>query len=121
MQRMFQQTWFVPGTLAADHVIDFTAPCGMTLVHVSASNTSANAGTLKIGNAADDDEHLTAFDFGVSNTPTEADGDDFVDSDGSTHNRYYPHIDDGEVVKVTLTDHASHMANAAVVLTFVAD
>lgn len=121
MQRMFQQTWFVPGTLAANHVIDFTAPCGMTLVHASASNTTANAGTITIGNSDDADEHLTASAFGVSNTPVEYDGDDFVDANGDTHTRYYPHIADGEVVKLTITDHASHMANAAVVLTFVAD
>lgn len=111
MQDIFQQTWLVPGTLAANHVIDFTMPCDAQIIHVSASNTSANAGTLDIGNDGDDDAYLDGVAFGVSNEPALYDRDDFVDSQ-------FPHIAAGTDFKITITDHASHMANAAVVITF---
>ena len=116
MNRVFQQAWFVPGTLAANHTINFTAPFDMQLVHASLSNTSANAGTLKIGTAADDDAYLAAENFGVSSTPAEV--STFAGFDGATAGSQYPHIPDGTNVLLTITDHASHMANAAVVLTF---
>jgi hypothetical protein len=116
MLRTFQQSWYIPGTLAANHTIIFKAPFDMQLVHVSLVNTSANAGTLKIGDGSDDDCYLAAENFGVSSTPAEVAtpaGFDGVTADGQ-----YPHIADGGVVVLTITDHGSHMAAAAVVLTF---
>ena len=116
MLRTFQQSWYISGTLAANHVIIFKAPFDMQLVHVSLVNTSANAGTLKIGDGSDDDCYLAAENFGVSSTPAEV--STFAGFDGVTAGSQYPHIADGGIVKITITDHASHMAAAAVVLTF---
>ena len=116
MQRVFQQTWYIQGTLAANHTICFTAPFDMQLVHVSCSNSSANAGTLKIGTTSDDDAYLAAENFGVSDAPVEV--STFAGFDGASAASQFPHIPDGTVVKLTITDHASHMAAAAVVLTF---
>jgi hypothetical protein len=118
MENVFTITCHVQGTLAANHTFSWIAPFDCTLLHVSANNTTAYAGTLKVGDSSDDDEYLTSSNFGVSGTPAEYDGNDFVDTDGNTHTRYYPRIVDGTIVLVTVTDHASHMAGATVVLTF---
>jgi hypothetical protein len=118
MENIFTLSFNIQGTLAANHTVSWIAPFDCTLLHVSASNTTANAGTLKIGDSADDDEYLTSSNFGVSGTPAEYDGDDFVDTAGNLATRYYPRIVDGTIVLVTITDHASHMAAATVVLTF---
>ena len=114
---LFTVSFMIPGTLAANHTFIWTAPRECTLLHASVSNSSANAGTITIGDSADADEYLTASAFGVSDTPVEYDGGDFVDTSGATHTRYYPRIVDGTVVKVLVTDHGSHMANVSVVLT----
>ena len=116
MNRVFQQTINLGPTLAANHTFSFKAPFDMQLVHVSLCNSTANAGTLKIGTAADDDAYLLAENFGVSSTPVEVATP--AGFDGVTAGGQYPHITDGTTVLVTITDHASHMANVAVVLTF---
>ncbi len=116
MQRIFQQVYVVPGTLSGNHVFLFKAPFDLQLVHASLVNTSANAGTLKIGDASDDDCYLAAENFGVSSSPAEVAS--YSGFDGVTAGGQYPHILDGGVVKITITDHVSHMADACVVLTF---
>jgi hypothetical protein len=121
MNRIFQQTYHVPGTLAANVNIRFTAPCNCTLLHVSAVASNNSDATLIIGDSTDTDEYLTSSTIGDSGTPVEFDGDDFVDTDGNTHNRYYPRIADGTVVVVTLDyDGASGTAaqDVTLVLTF---
>jgi hypothetical protein len=70
----------------------------------------------KIGTAADDDAYLAAENFGVSGTPAVVDTP--AGFDGVTAAGQYPHIPKGTSVLLTITDHASHMAAAAVVLTF---
>jgi hypothetical protein len=116
MNRVFQQTWHIQGTLAANHTISYKMPFDAQLVHVSLNNTTANAGTLKIGTSSDDDCYLLAENFGVSGTPTEVSTP--AGFDGVTAGGAYPHIPDGTTVLLTITDHASHMAGATVVLTF---
>ena len=114
--RVFQQTINLGPTLAANHTFNFNLPFSATLIHVSCCNSTANAGTLKIGSTSDDDYYLAAENFGVSGTPVEVStpaGFDGVGAGGQ-----YPHIADGAVVSVLVTDHGSHMANAFVVLTF---
>jgi len=69
MQPTSQQTFLVHGTLAADHTYTFKAPFGMTLVHDSLSNASANAGTLDIGESTDTDGYKYGFAFGVGIYP----------------------------------------------------
>ena len=116
MQRVFQQTYVIPGTLGANHTFQATLPFDAQLVHVSLCNTTANAGTLKIGRTGDDDAYLLAEYFGVSSTPVVVSaraGFDGVEAGGE-----YPHLPSGTVLLLTVTDHASHMANVCVVLTF---
>ena len=102
MQRIFQQAYHVTGELGADVAIRFTAPCDCTLLHVSAVVSDANAAGLTIGDSSDADEYLTLSSTGVSGTPVEFDGDDFVDTSGDTHTRFYPRIADGTVVVITV-------------------
>jgi hypothetical protein len=116
MFNLFQQSYYIGGTWAANHTIAFKPPVNCQLVAVSLSNTTANAGTCKIGTASDDDYYLAVENFGVSSTPVVVNtpaGFDGVGAGGQ-----YPHIEKDSVVIVTLTDHASHMANATLVLTF---
>ena len=103
-QRVFQQSYHVPGTLTANIAIRFTAPFDCTLLHVSAVGSNANNGLLTIGDSSDADEYLTSSSIGDSGTPAEFDGNDFVDTSGNTHSRYYPRIADGTVVAIAL-DH----------------
>lgn len=111
MHNVFQQSFYIGGTWAGNHSLVFKAPFDMQLVRVSAVNSSANAGTIKIGTSGDDDAYLAASNFGVTLQPAEFDQDDFIGGQ-------YPHIADDTVVVVTLTDHVSHMANALVLLTY---
>lgn len=111
MLDFYQQVFTIPGTLAANHVFTCKVPIGTTITHVSFSNSSANAGTLDIGNAADDDCYLDAFTAGVSGTPHNTGRSGFVGGE-------YPHVAQSEVLVITVTDHASHMANVCVVLSF---
>jgi len=122
MQRKFSHAFHIPGTLSANVNIRFTAPSGCQLVHVSAVGSNANDGLLIIGDSSDTDEYLTSSSIGDSNVPAEFDGDDFVDTSGNTHSRYYPVISDGTVVVATLDyDGASGTAtdDFTLVMTFV--
>jgi hypothetical protein len=121
MNRIFQQSYHIPGTLSANIAIRFTAPGDCTLLHVSAVASNDSDATLKIGDSSDDDEYLVAAVIGDSGTPVEFDGGDFVDTDGNTHTRYYPRISDGTIVVLTLDyDGSSGTAaqNVTIVLTF---
>lgn len=115
MQRVFQQTFAIAGALAGNHVFHFKTPFDCQLIHVSAGNESANAGTLKIGKPGDDDAYLTAASFGVSSTPVEVGAPaGFAGADAGGQ---YPHFSKGAIVKITITDHAAHMTAPCVVLT----
>jgi hypothetical protein len=124
MQRIFQQAYHVTGTLGADLAIRFTAPFDMTLLHVSAVGSNTKAAGLTIGDSADADEYLVKASIGISGTPVEFDGDDFVDTAGVAHGRYYPRIVDGTVVVIALDydyaagGSASASADVTIVLTF---
>jgi hypothetical protein len=114
--RVFQQTITLGPTLAANHTFNLKMPFNAQLIHVSLCNSTANAGTLKIGTTSDDDYYLAAENFGVSGTPVEVAtpaGFDGVGAGGQ-----YPHVSDGDVISILITDHASHMANVCVVLTW---
>jgi len=121
VNRIFQQTYHVAGTLSADLAITFTAPCNCTLLHVSAVGSNANNGLLTIGDSDDADEYLTSASIGDSHVPAEFDGGDFVDTSGNTHTKYYPRIADGTIVKIALDydgDGGTATANFTLVLTF---
>lgn len=115
MLRIFQQTFTIDAALAANHVFTFKAPFAFTIIHVSMSNSSANAGTLDLGPAADADGYKDGATFGVSAACTELAA--FTDFDGAVADSQYPRVADGTVVHVTIKDHASHMADACVIIT----
>jgi hypothetical protein len=125
MQRKFVQAFHVPGELGANLSIVWTVPSGCQLVHVSAVQSDADACGIIIGNSADDNEYLTTFSCGVSGTPVEKDGSDFLDSNGDSHNCYYPAIPDGTImtIDVDFDYNAGQGSGAAsdvtIVLTFV--
>lgn len=117
MNRTFQQSYFVSGTLARDLNVYFKAHSNLTLQHVSLSNSSGNAPGIKIGTSGDDDEFLALKSGGISNTPVEFERDDFVGGQ-------YPRIEDGDIVQVQIDydyndgDTPAASADVAVVLTF---
>ena len=118
LDMVFQQVFHIDGALAANHTFTFKAPFGMTLIHASLSNASANAGTLDIGESTDADGYKDGFAFGVSGACTElAAASDF---DGALAGSQYPHLDDGDIFSITIIDHASHMTAPCVVLTWLA-
>ena len=113
MNRTFQHSYHLPGTLTANLDIRFTAHTNMSLVHVSAVASNDSDATLKIGTSADDDEFLLETTIGDSGTPSEFDWGDFIDQ--------YPRIEDGDIVVITVDYDGSTGTAAAdltVVLTF---
>lgn len=115
MLRVFQQTYFFPGALAASHVIRLKMPTAAQLVHVSLAQASANIGTLKIGPSTDDDGYLAATNFPNNNVAEVATPAGFT---GALAGGQFPHLAKGEILLITITDHASHMSAVNVVLTF---
>ena len=117
MNRVFQQTYAVPGTLGADLSVKFTMPFDAQLIHVSAVGSNTKAAGLTIGNSSDADAYMTKSSIGTSGTPVEFDRDDFV-------NDQYPHIADGTLVVITVDydyaagGQASASADLTLVLTF---
>ena len=117
MQRIFTQTYHVPGTLAADLGIRFTVPTNCQLVHVSAVGSNSYAAGLELGTSADADAYLEKCSIGVSGTPVEKGRSNFVGSQ-------YPHITDGTIFVITLDYNyngggaANASANVTIVLTF---
>ena len=121
MQRKFSHAFHVPGTLTANVTITFTAPSGCQLIHVSACASNDSDATITVGDSSDADEYLTASVVGDSGTPAEYDYDDFVDTAGASHSRFYPVISDGTVVVTTIDydgDGGTAAADLTVVLTF---
>lgn len=117
MQRVFQQTFSIDGALAANFVFTYKAPFDFTIIHVSMSNSTANAGTLDLGNSTDPDGFSDGATFGVSAACTELNG--HAAFDGAVSDGQYPRVSDGDVVHVTIKDHGSHMADPCVVITCV--
>ena len=120
MQRIFTMPFHIPGTLAANITIYFTAPFDMQLIHAQAVASNASSATITIGTSADADGYMVAKDVGDSAIPTEWDRDDFAGALVSP-TQQYPHIADGSVVEVFVDyDGASGTAaqNLTVVLTF---
>jgi hypothetical protein len=112
MKQTFQQTINMGPALAANHTFNFKCHADMQLIFVSACNSTAYQGTLKIGSTSDDDAYLAALSVGASGTPAVADTfDDFIGGQ-------FPHFAKGDVISVLVTDHGSHMANVSVVMTF---
>jgi hypothetical protein len=115
MQTMFQVAFAVTGSLGANFVAKWIAPCDVKLVHVSAVGSNVNNGILDIGPSTDTDGYLDGVNIGDSGAPAEFVQADFVDGQ-------FPHIADGTTIVVTLDyDGAGGTATAdfTAVLTFV--
>ena len=114
MQRVFQQSYHIPGTLTANITITFTVPFACQLVHVSAVASNNSDATLIIGTSADTDAYLESVTIGDSGTPVEKARSAFVGTQ-------FPHIADDTVVVITLDFDGSAgtaAANVTLVLTF---
>jgi hypothetical protein len=121
---VFQVPFHVTGTTAGNMVAYWTAPFDCTLLHVSAVASNDSDATLIVGDSGDTDEYLQSTTIGDSAVPTEFDGDDFVDTAGSTHTKYYPRIAAGTVVVVTVDydgDSGTAANDLTVVLTLAPD
>ena len=117
-QGIFQVVFNSVGALASSPVYTWLAPMDCTLLHVSAVNSTAYAGSVDVGSSADADGYLAAMAVGVSAAPAQKGYPTPADFAGAHALGAYPHIVDGTIVKVTVTDHGSHMADFCVVLTF---
>jgi hypothetical protein len=70
---------------------------------------------LDLGLAADADGFKDGATFGVSAACTELNG--HAAFDGAVADGQFPRVSDGDVVHVTIKDHASHMTAPCVILT----
>jgi len=121
---LFQVAFHVAGSAAANLSFKWTAPCDMTLLHVSAVGSNDGDATMTVGDSDDADEYLASFAVGDSGTPVEKDGDDFLDTDGNSHNAYYPRIADGTVVAIAVDfdgDGGTAVDDLTIVLTLAPD
>jgi hypothetical protein len=110
----FALAFHIPGTLAANVSMYWTAQADCQLIHVSANGSNANNGILDIGPSTDTDGYLDGVDIGDSNTPIEFGKSSFVNTE-------FPHILKGTVVVLSLDfDGAGGTAthDFTVVLTF---
>ena len=120
MQRVFEVAFHIPGTLSADLDIKWTAPFDCQLIHVSAVASNDSDALITVGDSADADEYVVSSVIGDSGVPAEFDHDDFVDTAGVAHSRYYPRIVDGTIVAIALDhdgDGGTASADVTIVLT----
>jgi hypothetical protein len=117
MNRTFQQTIYLPGTLAADLDYRFKLDRDCTLVHVSAVSSNAAAGGLQLGTSAQANAFLIKSSTGVSQVPVEFKRTSFVGSE-------YPRLSAGTIFVANLDydynggGSAVASANVTIVLTF---
>ena len=119
MNRVFQTAFHIPGTLAANLNIRWTAPFNCQLIHVGAVGSNANDAELTVGTSADTDGYITAFAIGDSNTPVEKEA--LTDFDGALADSQYPHIADGTILVLVLDydgDGGTAADDVTIVLTF---
>ena len=112
--RVFQQSYHVPGTLAANVTITFKAPFDCQLIHVSANGSNTNNAIIDIGYIGALEAYLANGNVGDGDSPAEFARADFVGTQ-------FPHIADGTLVNVGVDfDGAGGTAvqNLTVVLTF---
>jgi hypothetical protein len=91
----FLVTFHIPGTLAADVVMVWTAPAACQLVKVSAVGSNATVATLLIGTTATVGAYMAAAAIGQTYVPAEFTRANFV---GAEH----PHIPAGTIVRFFL-------------------
>ena len=111
MNRTFQQTYHVAGTLAANLNIRFTVPFDCQLVHASAVASNDSDALLILGPSTDTDGYLESTVIGDSAVPAEFEREDFVGDQ-------FPHIADG-VVFCAILDYDGAGGTAAADFTLV--
>jgi hypothetical protein len=110
----FAVSFHVPGTLAANLVMYWTAQADCQLIHVSCVGSNSNNGLIDVGPSTDVDGWLDGKDIGDSNVPIEYAKADFVGAE-------FPHCVKGTIIVVSLDyDGSSGTAthDFTVVLTF---
>jgi hypothetical protein len=108
-----KMTFYIPGTLAANQVIEVAADRNWKLLHVSAVASNDSDATLIIGNDGDTDAYLESSTIGDSDVPEEFSRDDFVNGEFPTHEK-------GDVFVITLDydgDGGTAAQNVVLVLT----
>ncbi len=104
------------GTMAANGTFRWAAPCGLTLVHVSAAGSNLNTATVQIGNTGTSQEaaYMAAKDVG-DGAAAEYDRADFVNAEN-------PHIPAGTTLLVTVdyngAGNTTAVADCSIVMTF---
>jgi len=97
---IFQVAFHVPGELSANLDIKWQAPCDMTLIHVSAVQSDADACGVEIGTSEDADGYISKFSCGVSGTPAQKEA--LTDFDGALADSQYPDVDDGDILAIAV-------------------
>jgi len=97
---IFQVAFHVPGELSANLAIKWTAPCNMTLIHVSAVQSDADTAGLEVGDSTDADGYITKYAIGASGVPVEKEA--IGDFAGALAGSQYPHISDGDIIALAL-------------------
>lgn len=95
-------SFFLPGTLSANHVISFKVPADYELVHESAVAQNNSDATLKLGTSADDDGFITAHTIGDSGVPVEKERADFNGALLTNPGQEFPRCVDGTTFVATL-------------------
>ena len=108
-------TWsfYLAGTLAANHTMNILVPWDIQIVHVSLSGTNVNNAQLSLGINGTTALYMALKDFGDSSVPLEYERAAFVGAQ-------YPRLADGTNLLLTLDfDGAAGtaIANATVVIT----
>ena len=119
---IFQTSFHVPGELSANLNIRWTAPCDMTLLHVSAVQSDDDACGVTLGISTDTDGYLEIYSCGISDTPVEKEA--ISDFSGTTSLSQYPRISDGDIL-VLIVDYdykagagSGAASDVTIVLTF---
>ena len=97
---IFQVAFHVTGQLSANLDIKWKAPCNLTLIHVSAVQSDADACGVEVGDSTDADGYITKFSCGISGTPVEKQA--ITDFDGDLADSQYPDIDDGDIIAIAV-------------------
>lgn len=117
----FTVSYFLPGTLAANHVQDFTVPFDCKLKEISAVAQNDSDATLMVGTSADDDGWITAYAIGDSGTPNTKGLANFNGALLTSAGAEWPRAVDGTIVRTTLDyngNSGTAAQNVTVVLTF---
>jgi hypothetical protein len=115
MEKIFQQAFHVPGTLAANLSLKWITPCDCQLYHVSAVVSPETASTLMvIGNSVSSVAYVASVIVGINAVPKEWKQANFVGA-------VYPHIPAGTTVIIGIDyDGVSGTAGAdlTIILTY---